>query len=113
MMKSILIGALAAAGLALPAAADGSWGASHPYQYVVRSGGVVVVQCFRGPWVETIWDKPTGIFIDTLVAVGYDFPTAAAIAERICRDVTLVGNDQALRAEMERIIAQTPRFARY
>lgn len=113
-MKAILLGALAAAGLALPAAAHHSpHGGTWQYQYQTPSRAVVVVQCFRGPWTETIWDYPTGVFIDSLVAAGYDFPTANAIAYRVCKDVTLVGDDRALRAEMERIIAQSPRFARY
>jgi hypothetical protein len=37
--------------------------------------------------------------------VGYDFSTAHAIAERICRDNALVGNPEGLKAEMERIFA--------
>jgi hypothetical protein len=112
-MRTILTGILMAAGLGLPAAADHVHHPTYSYQYAAPiSGGVVVVQCFRGPWTETIWDRPTGVFVDTLVGVGYDFPTAHAIAERICKDVRLVGNDQALRAEMERIIAQSPQYRR-
>jgi hypothetical protein len=52
-----------------------------------------------------IWDRPNAVFVDTLVAVGYDFSTAHAIAERICRDRNLVGNPEGLKAAMERIFA--------
>ncbi len=72
-------------------------------------GGTVVVSCFRGPWREVIWDRPEGIFIDTLVEVGYDYPSALAIATRICRDLDYVNVPGAMKAEMERIIAEAPR----
>lgn len=73
-----------------------------------NQGGVVRVSCFRGPWKEVIWDRPQGIFIDTLVEVGYDYPSALAIATRLCRDINLVDDDAAMKAEMERIIAEAP-----
>lgn len=74
-----------------------------------NQGGVVTVSCFRGPWRDTIWDHPRAIFTDSLVAVGYDYPSALAISTRICRDVTLVGDDAAIKAAMEQIIADAPR----
>ncbi len=75
-----------------------------------NQGGVVVVQCFRGPWREVIWDHPEAQFTESLVAVGYDYPSALSIANRICRDITLVDDDAALKAAMERIIAEAPGY---
>jgi hypothetical protein len=74
-----------------------------------NEGGVVTVSCFRGPWELVYWDKPEGIFIDSLVNVGYDYPSALAIATRICREQALVGRPDLMKAEMERIIAEAPR----
>jgi hypothetical protein len=111
-MKAILTAVGTAAGvaaLALPAAAEHNSRERLPsHHYAAPSGGVVVVSCFRGPLTETIWDRPAAIFVDSLVAVGYVFPTAHAIAERICRDVALVQDTAGLRAEMERILRQYP-----
>jgi hypothetical protein len=72
-------------------------------------GGVVTVSCFRGPFTVTAWDHPEAIFVESLVAVGYDYPSAFAIGERICKDSTLVGNPDGLKAAMEQIIAEAPR----
>jgi hypothetical protein len=55
-----------------------------------------------------IWDRPDAIFTESLVAVGYDYTNAFAIANRICRDPALVGNQAALKAAMEAIIAAAP-----
>jgi hypothetical protein len=74
-----------------------------------NQGGVVTVSCFRGPIRETVWDHPRAIFTESLVAVGYDYPRALSIATRICRDVTLVGNEAAIKAAMEQVIAEAPR----
>lgn len=71
-------------------------------------GGVVTVSCFRGPLVITAWDHPEAIFIESLVAVGYDYPSAESIGQRICKDSTLVGNPEGLKAAMEEIIAAAP-----
>ncbi|NAZ36108.1 hypothetical protein [Rubellimicrobium sp. CFH 75288] len=120
-MRTLILGLLASVGLAVPAMADHTHrGHGHQYhaldqaghRHVSASGGTIVVQCFRGPWVETIWDRPTAVFLDSLVAVGYDYATAHAIAFRICKDVNLVGDLGALRAEMERIVAESPRYRR-
>jgi len=74
-----------------------------------NQGGVVTVSCFRGPLTITAWDHPESIFIESLVAVGYDYPSAWSIGDRICKDSTLVGNPDALKAAMEEIIANAPR----
>ena len=68
-----------------------------------QSGSRIVVSCYRGPWKEVIWDRPNAVFVDSLASVGYDYPTAQAIATRICRDDALVGNPEALKATMRRI----------
>ncbi len=102
MMKQFVVAAILGA-LALPA---GAGNAQHDYRNYgsYRSGGdVIVVSCYRGPWREVIWDRPNPVFIDSLVNVGYNYPSASAIAERICRDQNLVGNPGALRASMENI----------
>ena len=110
-MKTLtaLLGTAAfALALAGPAAADHSHGKGyghakpHSHSYS-RSGGKITVSCFRGPWQEVIWDRPNAVFVDSLVAIGYTFERAHAIAERICRDEALVGNPEALRTTMLRI----------
>ena len=53
---------------------------------------------------------PNAKFVDSLVDVGYDYPSAHAISERICRDDTLVGNKEGLRAEMIRVFEERPRY---
>ena len=73
-----------------------------------NQGGVVTVVCYRGPWKDVIWDRPEAVFTDSLVAVGYDYTNAYAIANRICRDPALVDNYPALKAAMEEIIAKAP-----
>lgn len=74
----------------------------------VAHGHTVVVSCYRGPWREVIWDRPEPVFIDSLVAAGYDYPTANALAERICRDPSLVGNREALRGFAQDVVKSTP-----
>lgn len=68
----------------------------------------ITVSCYRGPWKDVIWDRPNAVFIDSLVAVGYKFSTAHAIGERVCRDRSLVGDTDALKAEMQRIWRESP-----
>lgn len=105
-MKKLAFLAALACGLATQASAGGN---STTYQYQ-DSGYVIVVSCFRGPWKEVIWDRPNAKFVDSLVDVGYDYPSAHAISERICRDDTLVGNKEGLRAEMIRVFEERPRY---
>ena len=82
---------------------------AHQKHYTAaQTGGTVTVSCFRGPWNDVIWDRPNAVFIDSLVAIGYDFPNAHAIGERICRDEALVGNPEGMRAEAIRILRETP-----
>ncbi|MDG4649536.1 hypothetical protein P6F26_13920 [Roseibacterium sp. SDUM158017] len=72
------------------------------------ANSVVTVSCFRGPWEEVIWDRPNAVFVDSLVAIGYNFPEAHAIAERVCRDEATVGDPEAAAAVMRRILADNP-----
>ena len=128
-LKTFLIGAVLAAGAVAPAAAQNLAGI--PSQAVAEAvvgpisqgtsfstvsdypAGTVVVSCFRGPWRETIWDHPEPVFVDSLRAVGYDYATAESIANRICRDYALVGNDAGLKAAMEAIVRESPNFREY
>ena len=69
--------------------------------------GAITVSCYRGPWTEVIWDRPNAVFIESLVAIGYDYANANAIGETICRDQALVNNPEGLRATMRRIYADS------
>jgi hypothetical protein len=105
-MKKALILATALAGLASQGSAQALDALSGNYW---TTGGTVVVSCYRGPWRDVIWDRPEGVFIESLVTVGYDYPSALAIATRVCRDRLLVGDLDGMKREMERIIAEAPR----
>lgn len=91
------------AAMAVPAMAGPKKHGHYQYGTYGPTGYQIVVSCYRGPWKEVIWDRPNAVFVDTLVSVGYDFPTATAIATRVCRDQDLVGQPGALKANMERI----------
>lgn len=79
------------------------------YQYhVVVNRVTVTVSCFRGPFSEVIWDRPNPVFIDSLVSIGYTFPEAHAIGERVCRDPSTVDRPDAAVAVMSRILTQNP-----
>ena len=73
---------------------------------------VITVSCFRGPWKEVIWDRANPVFIDSLIHAGYDFPTAHAIGDRICRDQAGVDDPDYLKAEMVKVLHEAPRFTR-
>lgn len=103
MFKKACAAILAAAVIAPVAAAAGSKHHHYHHGAYGPTGHQIVVSCFRGPWKEVIWDRPNAVFIDTLVSVGYDFSTAQAIGERVCRDDRLVGDPAALKATMEKI----------
>ncbi|MFD2853635.1 hypothetical protein ACFSZS_00870 [Seohaeicola zhoushanensis] len=68
------------------------------------------MSCFRGPWKEVIWDRANPVFIDSLIKVGYDYPSAHAIGERICRDASLVDNPEGMKAEMIRVFNESPKY---
>lgn len=107
-MKTMLVATALAAALAAPAFAG-------PRETAGTKDGVVVshvitVSCWRGPWQEVIWDRPNPVFIDSLVAVGYDYPTALAIGTRICRNVATVGDPEQMKAEMREAYANAPAY---
>lgn len=66
------------------------------------------IDCFRGPWRETIWDHPQGSFVDDLVKFGYDYGDANGIANEICKRVELVGDEEGLRRALLQAIANDP-----
>lgn len=79
------------------------------YTYRHGMGAMIVtVSCYRGPWDDVIWDRPNPVFIDSLVNVGYTFPEAHAIAERVCRDPAAVGQSGVLSAMMTNILRSSP-----
>jgi hypothetical protein len=94
------VGALLATGTAV--LADG-----HGYRHGA-STQVITVSCYRGPWDDVIWDRPNPEFIDSLVNVGYSFPEAHSIAERVCRDPAAVGQSGVLSATMTNILRTSP-----
>ncbi|WP_108894251.1 hypothetical protein [Palleronia abyssalis] len=104
-MKRLLLSAALAVGAGAPAVAHDVSGA-----HGAHTGPVVVVSCYRGPWAQIIWDHPQAPFVDSLVNIGYSFSQATAIAERVCRDQTLVGNPDGLKAVTREIIATSPRY---
>ncbi len=93
-----------AASVALPMQAGGKH-----FQYGNGAATrVITVSCYRGPLQRVIWDRPQPAFIDSLVAVGYDYPTAHAIGERVCRDQSLVNNPGSLSRTMREIYYAAP-----
>jgi len=91
------------AGTAFAAGKNNTHDHNVPFKPHVHEKTVITVSCFRGPTTDVIWDRPNSVFIDSLVNAGYDFSTAHAIGERVCRDHDLVGKPGALKAAMEKI----------
>jgi hypothetical protein len=116
-LKAVLIG-FAMAGAAVPALAQDTTTTVTTHTVTTRTTGpaaaagagpgTVMVSCYRGPWRETLWDRPEAVFLDSLVALGYDYTAAEAIGERVCKDETLVDDPAALQAAVERILAASP-----
>jgi len=104
-MKKLMLCAAMMAGLAAPASAGAYTKTIYQFDHAV-----IIVSCFRGPWKEVIWDRPNSNFIDSLINIGYDYPTSHAIAERVCRDDWLVGNESGMKSEMIRIYRESPHF---
>ncbi|WP_163025998.1 hypothetical protein [Chachezhania antarctica] len=71
-------------------------------------GHPIIIDCYRGPWRQTIWDKPQGTFINDLVLNGYDFANATALATDICRDERLVGDPEGLKAALLESMKEVP-----
>lgn len=68
----------------------------------------ITISCFRGPSSTVIWDRPNAVFIHDLVRIGYTFPEAHAIGERICRDEYGLGQHGYMSSSLQQIIATTP-----
>lgn len=98
---------VAAVGLCLVTGAAAQADGHHAYRYGA-SAQIITVSCYRGPWDDVIWDRPNPEFIDSLVNVGYSFPEAHAIAERVCRDPSAVGRSGVLSATMTNILRTSP-----
>lgn len=86
---------------------------AHQYQPATaasktNAAHVVQISCYRGPWVETIWDHPNGTFVPDLMAMGYSRVDATRIANSICEASELVGKPEAMKAALVRAIAETP-----
>lgn len=79
------------------------------HSHVTMRGNVITVACYRGPWDQVYWDRGLPAFYDSLTRAGYTPERAQAIADRVCRDQSLVGNPDALRREALRVISATPR----
>ena len=107
-MKIAALAALAAVSLSAPALAHQTHTHAHSHADVVQAP-TVTVSCYRGPWEQIIWDHPQAPFTDSLVAYGYSYERANAIAQRVCRDATLVGRPDALRDTTMQILRSTPR----
>lgn len=108
-MKTLLIAAIAASGFATAAQADSN---SDRVGAQLAGGQKIIVSCYRGPQVQVYWDRANPEFYDSLRAAGYSPSTAHAIGDRICRDQSLVGNLEEMRAAVAQVIRTTPKDAR-
>jgi hypothetical protein len=103
-MKRIAISAMALA-LSLPASA------ALAERLPTKPGSnpsVITISCFRGPTANVIWDRPNAVFIEDLVRLGYSYPQAQAIAERVCRDEYGVGRPDYMKATLLELMSRTP-----
>ncbi len=104
MFVKIISAVACATALTVPSIAFADHHKHRHYGSYAKGGQKIIVSCYRGPWKEVIWDRPNAVFLDSLVAIGYDYSAAQAIGERVCRDRALVGNPSALKATMLRIL---------
>ena len=72
------------------------------------SSRTIKLSCYRGPWNDVIWDRPEGVFLDSLRALGYGPTEALAIGETVCRDRLLVGDTEGQKAKLREIIRRNP-----
>lgn len=68
----------------------------------------ITISCYRGPTSGVVWDRPNAVFVADLVRIGYTYPQAHAIGERVCRDEYGVGNHEYLRTTLLNLMATTP-----
>ena len=57
---------------------------------------------------KVVFDRAMGVFLDDLAALGYSNAEAVAIGERVCRDERLVGNPEAMAAQVRNILRTQP-----
>ena len=67
------------------------------------------VSCYRGPLRNTVaWDRPNAVFVEDLIQLGYTYPEAHAIGERVCRDEYGVVNSEHKIATLMSILKESP-----
>lgn len=72
------------------------------------SAWTVNVSCFRGPWKSVIIDRSNPEFVQSLVALGYQYDKAERIAEQLCRDPRLVDRPDAMTDAVKQVIRTDP-----
>ena len=77
-------------------------------QTTAESAPVIQLSCYRGPTERVIWDRPDGTFVEDLVAYGYDYANAEAIARTICTDQSLVGKPDAMAEALKATMRKVP-----
>ncbi len=110
-MKIIAIAIVIASAFSAGAAAANDMGSTHSQQAHTSEPMMtraIHINCFRGPLHVTLWDHPQGTFISDLIAFGYDSANAEEIATSICKNESLVGKPDALKAALLEVIATTP-----
>jgi hypothetical protein len=117
MKTSLIASALALAMFAAPAIAHDT-GTPHAHGHInkrphAHAGAPRIVKqvrisCFRGPLAVTAWDHPEAVFIEDLIAIGYDYVQAWAIGERVCKDSAGVGDPDRLSDALLNAIEQMP-----
>jgi len=80
--------------------------ASAAGQVEAQGAKQVTVSCYRGPWVDVIWDRPNAIFIETLTGIGLSSEKALAIGTIVCRDERIVGDEAAMARRTIDLIAE-------
>ena len=105
-MKTSLMVALVA-GLAMPLASSAF--ADSRGSEIDKNPNKINVSCYRGALRSAVaWDRPNPVFIEDLVQIGYTYPEAASIGERICRDIRGVGDGKYRVNRMRDILRETP-----
>lgn len=67
------------------------------------------VSCYRGAFRNVVaWDRPNAVFVNDLVQLGYSYPDAHAIGERVCRDERGIGNAEHKISTLRQLMAETP-----
>jgi len=69
----------------------------------------VTVSCYRGPTNSVIWDKPNGVFVESLIAIGMTAEEALAIGTVVCRDERIIDNHAAMAERTLALIAEARR----